>query len=211
MKHLLSVVALMGITGHLWASPTGFSSTQASMTQADRLTTITQHAPSAVVDWDSFNLSIDDMVKFNQPSSSASLLNRINDSNPSQIHGRIDSNGRIFLLNSNGILFGETAKINVGSLFATTLTINEEDFLAGNYSFVTMQDSSGQIINYGEIHAASGGFVALVANNVSNTGAIRADLGSINLMAGRAVTADFYGDGLMQIQIHEKVLANDTD
>src|SRR6186713_1160898 len=52
-----------------------------------------------------------------------------------QIFGRITSNGQVFISNQNGILFGASARVDVGSLFATSLSIQDHDFMAGRYNF----------------------------------------------------------------------------
>ena len=89
---------------------------QGAITQLNANTTVvTQNTPSMAVNWDRFNLSAEDLVRFKQPSASASVLNRILDQNPSQIFGQIDANGRVFLINPSGILFGKTASVNVWS------------------------------------------------------------------------------------------------
>ena len=68
---------------------------------------IDQTAPSAVLNWRSFNISEGNSVKFNQPSSSAVALNRIFQNDPSRILGNLTANGQVFLINQNGFLFGK--------------------------------------------------------------------------------------------------------
>ena len=192
-----------------WAGPTGFSSQAANIVQNGSITTVSHQADAAVINWQTFNVDAHEVVHFNQPGSHAALLNRIHDMKPSEIHGQVHSNGQLFFINANGLIFGKNARVNVGSLFATTLDISDEDFRQGKYHFSTPHMSSGRIINRGEIRAASHGFVALVGNSVSNQGRIVAELGHVHLAAGRAVIADFHGDGLMHIQVTAEVLVND--
>ncbi|MEJ2553337.1 MAG: filamentous hemagglutinin N-terminal domain-containing protein, partial [Gammaproteobacteria bacterium] len=100
---------------------------QGGINQINSNTTIvTQQTPSMAVNWDRFNLSASDLVQFKQPSASASVLNRILDQNPSQIFGQIDANGRVFLINPSGILFGKSASVNVGSLVASSLALDTD-------------------------------------------------------------------------------------
>jgi filamentous hemagglutinin family protein len=84
-------------------------------------TLINQQSNNLIVNWNSFNVGANQNVQFQQPSVSAAALNRILDQNPSQILGSIIANGQVYLLNPNGIVFGKTATVNVGALFATGL------------------------------------------------------------------------------------------
>ncbi|MFX8624542.1 filamentous hemagglutinin N-terminal domain-containing protein, partial [Acinetobacter baumannii] len=50
---------------------------------------------------------------------------------PSVIAGKLSANGQIYLVNQNGIVFAQGAQVNVGSLVASTLNINSNDYLNG--------------------------------------------------------------------------------
>src|SRR3546814_7808502 len=96
---------------------------------------INQIDPRAVITWDTFDVGLDATVVFNQAIGDIAL-NQIMDVDPSHIFGTITAPGTIFLLNQNGIVFGETAQLNVGGLVASTLSTNAGDFLeqpAGAY------------------------------------------------------------------------------
>ncbi len=170
-------------------------------------TTVQQTSQALVVNWDSFNLSANETVNFNQPSSNAAALNRIFDQNPSQIFGSINANGRVFLSNPNGVYFGASSRVNVGALIATSLKISPSDFMQGNYNLVG-GDGAGAIVNQGIIQAASGGSVALIGNSVRNEGVIVADYGHVVLASGRQAVINFDGDGLLNFQIDAAVLEN---
>ncbi len=119
------------------------------------------------------------------------------------------ANGRVFLSNPNGIIFGSSARINVGSLFATSLNMEPGDFINGLYEMsVADGESAGVIINQGIINAATGGSVTLVGGAVSNEGLIIADVGYVNLAVGRKAVVDFRGDGSIRFQVDEAVLDN---
>ncbi|HHO58942.1 MAG TPA: filamentous hemagglutinin N-terminal domain-containing protein, partial [Thiotrichales bacterium] len=133
-----------------------------TITNSGLNTNIVQHQNSMVIDWQSFNVGAKESVNFQQPSTSAAALNRIHDQNPSQVFGAINANGRVFLANPNGIIFGKTATVNVGALFATGLSISDEDFLQGNYRFTAEGYTPGAIINRGLLRAAAGGSISLV-------------------------------------------------
>ncbi|MGB6261428.1 MAG: filamentous hemagglutinin N-terminal domain-containing protein, partial [Rhodanobacter sp.] len=171
-----------------------------SITQNGNETVINQISQRLALNWETFNLKANESVLFNQPGRSAVALNRILDQNPSQIFGKINSNGQVFLINTHGIIFGATAQMNVGGLMASTLDLTPKDFLAGNYSLNAVGAGAG-IVNHGLIQAASGGSVALVGGSVANDGVILANYGSINLDGAEHAVLDFDGNGLINIQI----------
>ncbi len=70
-----------------------------------------------------------------QPGASSVTLNRVNDANPSQIFGRINANGQVFLSNPNGVYFAPGAPVDVGGLVATTHRIGLDNFMAGRIRF----------------------------------------------------------------------------
>ncbi|WP_196137586.1 hypothetical protein [Aliikangiella sp. G2MR2-5] len=179
------------------------------ITESGLLTTINQNSSSLVIDWNTFNLGVNGQVDFVQPDANAIALNRILDVNPSQIFGSINANGHVVLLNPNGILFGETASVNVGGMIASSLSISPEDFMNGNYVFSDLGELSGSVVNHGVINAASGGSVALLGSRVENHGLIAAQLGSVNLAAGREAVLTFDRMGLLGVRVTEAVLQED--
>jgi len=192
------------------AAPQGGSvvAGQGHISNSANITTINQYTGSMVVDWSSFNVSASETVNFNQPSSSAAALNRINDQNPSQIFGAINANGRIFLSNPNGMIFGETASVNVGSLFATGMSISNDDFMAGNYRFTSDGYTPGDIINHGTLLAASGGSISLAGGRAVNTGRIVADYGQVNLASGKTAVVSFDPAGMIGFEVSGDVEQN---
>ncbi len=168
---------------------------------------IQQTTDKAIFNWKSFSIAGDETVHFMQPSVHSIALNRVVGTDPSVILGHLQSNGRIFLLNPNGILFGAGAQIDVGGLLATTLQIRDDDFMAGRYLFA--QDplkGLRTVINRGTIQVSDHGFVFLAAPGVSNEGLIVANLGTVVLGSGQALTVDLMGDGLINYALSGKVL-----
>lgn len=100
-------------------------------TGAGRLLTIDQASQRAILDWRSFDIGSASEVRFNQPSSQASALNRIYSSDPTIIQGKLSANGQVLLINQNGILFDRGSQVNVQSLVASTLNITNERFNSG--------------------------------------------------------------------------------
>ena len=169
-------------------------------------TVINQTTQSMAINWQSFDVAKDERVEFVQPSATASVLNRIQGQSPSQIFGAIDANGKVFLINPHGILFGKTATVNVGSLVASGLSIDSDAFMKGDMQLSALNGTEGGVvINQGVIQAATGGSVTLVGSSVQNEGIIVARMGSINLGVGNTAVIDFDGDGLMRFEVSGEV------
>ena len=174
---------------------------QAAITQQNAQMNITQSSQSAIVNWGSFNIGSQAAVNFAQPNSASVVLNRVQSADPSYIYGSLTANGQVFLLNQSGILFGQGASVNVGGFVGSTLNIQNSDFLSGNYLF-NRTGSTGSIVNQGNLTAANGGYVALLSPNISNQGSITANMGTIALAAGDAVTLDLSGENLLSVTVN---------
>ena len=96
-----------------------------------RALTITQGSERAVINWNSFDIAAGNAVRFVQPDAAAAVLNRVVGSGPSTIDGSLSANGRVFVLNADGVLFGRGAQVDVGALFAGTQAVSNADFMAG--------------------------------------------------------------------------------
>ncbi|OYU45552.1 MAG: filamentous hemagglutinin, partial [Burkholderiales bacterium PBB4] len=160
---------------------------------------ITQTSQNAVLNWQSFNIGAAESVQFIQPNMSSVALNRVLGADPSRIFGSLSANGKVFIVNPNGVLFGKDSSVNVGGLVASTLDIADSDFLTGRYQF--SGTGTGEVNNQGRIQSSDGGYVALLGNRVNNEGVITANQGSVALAAGSAVTLGLSADGLMQVAV----------
>ncbi len=180
-----------------------------AITQSGAQTRIDQNTQRLSIDWDSFNVSAGERVRFVQPSTDATALNRILDHNPSSIMGRIDANGRIILMNPNGVIFGAGASVNVQSLVASGLNIDTDDFMNGDLVFSGIDGTTGHVVNSGIINAATGGNVALLGKTVVNKNLIKANLGRIALASGNQAVVSFDEQGMLGVRIDEKTLASE--
>lgn len=76
------------------------------------------------LNWDSFNVGGQAAVEYT--GTAMRILNRIWSNDPSQIMGRLSAPGKeLYFINQNGILFGNGAQVNVGSLVASSLNMTE--------------------------------------------------------------------------------------
>lgn len=90
-----------------------------------------------------FNVSEGQTVFFNNNSNIANIFSRVTGSLPSNINGSIISNGNanLFLLNPNGLIFGNNARLLVGGSFFGT-TANQLNFQDGSSFDVTEPEKS---------------------------------------------------------------------
>ena len=178
--------------------------------QGSKTVTVTQGTQNAIINWNTFNIGTGELTQFIQPSATSIALNRvIGGLGPSEINGRLMANGRIFLVNPNGVLIGSGGVINTAGFLATTHDITNANFMAGNYKFTIPGRPDASVVNLGQITATDGGFAALVAPGVRNAGVITANLGHVALASGNGFTLDFYGDQLITLQVGDKI-ANKT-
>lgn len=181
------------------------SAGSAVISQSGAAMRVNQLTAKAVIDWQSFSIGREANVHFQQPSTSAIALNRVgSEGGRSIIDGSLTANGQVWLLNPGGVLFSQTARIDVGGLLATSLKLNNDDFLNGNYRFT--KDGVGSILNQGTLTAADGGYVALLAPQVRNEGVVSARLGTAVLASGEEIRVDFAGDRLIEIKVDKAAL-----
>ena len=155
--------------------------------------TVQQATTRAAIDWQTFNVGSQAKVTFQQPSAESVTLNRVLDTQPSQIFGQVSANGQVFLSNPAGVLFGPSASVDVGGLVATTHRLSTADFMAGKTTF-ERDGSTGSVVNQGSLQSALGGYVALLAPEVRNEGVVLAQAGTVALAAGEAVRLNFGPD-----------------
>ncbi|QTT90408.1 GLUG motif-containing protein [Pseudomonas chlororaphis] len=202
---VVTAVSLLGVgaMSSAFALPTGNTHVSG---EANILTfndgkemSINQKSDKLITNWNDFSVKKGEKVSFHQPTKSSVALNRVVGVKASDIQGQIDANGQVFLVNPNGVVFGQGAQVNVGGLVASTRNITDADFNAGNYKF--SGNSTAEIINNGEIIADQGGNVALLGANVRNDGVIQAQMGRVVLGAGDKFTLNFDGNNLLNLQV----------
>ena len=202
----VSVAACFGLASvAALANPSGASvvSGSASFAASGSQLTIT-NSPNAIINWQSFSIGVNEVTRFIQQNAASAVLNRVVGSGgvipQSVIDGILSSNGRVFLMNNSGVVFGPNARIDVAGLIASSLNLSNEDFLAGRMRFTEVLGAGG-ISNTGLIETPSGGRVFLVAPDVTNSGIIRAPQGEIVLAAGKSVELVTEGSPYVTVKV----------
>src|SRR5262249_35162413 len=110
-----------------------------------------------------------------------------------------------------GVLVSTTGVTSPPRVLAPTHDIKNDDFMAGRYNFNIPGRPDASIVNQGTITAPQGGFAALVAPGVRNSGTITATLGTVALASGNMFTLDMYGDKLIQLGVNDKIAGEVKD
>ena len=183
------------------------SAGQATIAASGTTLNITQQTDKAVIDWRGFDVGANETTAFHQPNSGSITLNRVNSASASQIDGTVTANGNIVILNSNGVMFGAGARVDVNGLIVSTADIDNNAFMnsTGTLAFNKPGNPTASIINNGTISAHDAGLIGLVAPNVINNGVITANVGRIQLASGDTATVDMYGDKLLEVAVSDQV------
>ena len=186
---LIVAIQLLALVMHGTALANPFGAAvvagSASVSSNGSTLTINQATNRAIINWQGFSISPGELTQILQPGSSSAILNRVTGGNPSALLGTLQSSGQVFLINPNGILVGPGAQINVGGFTASTLDIDNAQFMRGG-DLVFRGDSRASVINRGNITALEGNLF-LIGANVENHGTLTASSGTVGLAAGQEV------------------------
>jgi filamentous hemagglutinin family protein len=184
--------------------PTNATVIQAPSAAGPKQVTVTQTAPTAVINWTSFNVGANTTLTFDQSAGGASAqswaaLNRVTSSaNPSVILGQIKAQGQVYIINPSGILFGAGSQVNLHALVAAAATLTDQQLQTNGLYGSTpttptftaatgaiQVDAGASIVTDPPASAtAAGGLVLLAGTSVTNRGAISTPDGQTVLAAG---------------------------
>ena len=127
---LLPIVLSSAVAGPEGGTVVGGAATISGQGSAHVI--VNQSSQNAIVNWNTFNVGVGEARSSNSRTPSSAILNRVTGGlGPSQILGSIDANGRVFIVNRDGIVFGAGAVIKTAGFLATTSDIRNSDFMAG--------------------------------------------------------------------------------
>lgn len=194
--------------------PDGNPYGDADVVQHGSTMTITQNTDRVIINWSSFSIDHDEIVEFIQGGPHRVALNRVTGNELSEIFGQLKSDGRLFLVNPAGIVFGEGAQVNVGALVASVLDIDNAAFWGGADAYTFTRGGGGGESPY-DIHVEpgatlsagdreDGGFIVLLGPKIMNEGTIIGQLGTVALGAGDQVTVELLGGGTVELEIQQR-------
>lgn len=134
-----------------------------------KVTDITSETRNNVIDWKDFSVAQGEMVRFDGGEKQNNYLNLVSGANISQIDGAIKGGKDVYIVNPNGVIFGNTASVDVGSLYVSSRPITEADYtnIKANGDMQplveTASSAAGDIVNMGTVQADT---VFVEGNNV---------------------------------------------
>ena len=162
-----------------FAAPTGEHdmTTGVAVSRSGSTTNIGASAANNVIKWKDYSVASGETVAYD----TKNYLNLVTGANTSAINGTITGGGKIYLVNPNGVIFGKTASVNVGSLHVSTQpinTVNTAADMANNVSpLSTSAAGLSDVVNMGSITATN---VEVVGKNIRFLNA--ADVHSSNVV-----------------------------
>lgn len=132
----------------------------------------------AELNWSDFSIATNESVLFIQPSKSSLVVNRVVGDQPSLILGSLSANGQVILLNPQGVIVGKEAKVNVGSLIASTLDLQNQLFLE-NRELQFTGSSKSPIEIYGHVEALEN--ISLIGHTINMKGSLKSHGGTVAL------------------------------
>ena len=205
---MTTAITAIGLTGAAndakadpsWTDHDIVSGSTTVTTPTSTMTNIEQHT-NFVKAIGSANIADENTVNIDQPTTSSKYVLYGIENEGSYLGGKLNANGQVWILNTNGIFIGKNAHIDTGSFVASTagtVDITEADTLT-SAKFKDFGD--GKIVNNGTVTVAQAGLAGFVSPFVSNSGVINARMGSVVMAGGETVTMDMYGDGLVEVAV----------
>ncbi|AMP15082.1 filamentous hemagglutinin N-terminal domain-containing protein [Collimonas pratensis] len=189
IKFLAAVISL-SCAGQVFAVGTGTIANggTGTITTNGVNTSINQTSDKLILNWNNFNIAKGESVNITQPDANSAILNRVNSNDITNIQGKLSANGRVFVVNPNGIMVGAGAQINAGGVVLSTLNISDMAFNNATSSYIfsdNIGSNNATVENNGTINADGYGAFLFAPHIVNgSSGAITTKNGSIGLVAG---------------------------
>lgn len=183
---------------------------------------ITQSSQTAAMEWRRFDIGKESKVEFVQPSSDALMVNRVTSGEASRIEGGMNANGKVFLLNEQGVLIGEDARIHVGGLAISTARQEAgEGWAAMTEEAMRRQPrGNGEVRLEGLIRIKEGGVALLRGGDVYINHSIQSPGGTLWVRGGKValsggvrvnlVAPDTIAPGTIDIEAQEELVSSAT-
>lgn len=148
----------------------------------------------SVINWNNFGSGTDtiaagETISYKLPSSSSSILNVVSGAANTTINGAIESNANVYILNPNGIVVGNGARIDVSRL---TLSAVDNAF-SGQFAFL----NDGKLPSENGTRTANGSVVINSSVSSGNIVALTKDISISGLLSSGSLTVSADGNVLV--------------
>lgn len=133
-----------------------------------------------VIGWKDFSVKSGETVKFDNGAQTHNYLNIVTGNVTSQIAGTMEGGKNVYIANPHGVVFGDGASVNVGSLYVTTRKLDADAIgtSVGNGTIdldtPTSTGVTGNIIN-GNAASSAGLAESDIVSLVDSTGSVKAN------------------------------------
>ena len=147
---------LLGIASTAHGAPTadgggptnnGVRAGGATINQSGATTSITSSNPNNVIGWKDFSVKNGESVEFDSGANTNNYLNVVTGKVTSRIDGSITGGNNVYIANPHGVVFGETASVNVGNLYVTTRAVDVDTIGTAVAGGATLASQESSIIN----------------------------------------------------------------
>ena len=125
----------------------GVRAGNAAISQSGTTTSITSTTTNNVIGWKDFSVKNGESVVFDSGANTNNYLNVVTGKVTSRIDGSITGGNNVYIANTNGVVFGEMASVNVGNLYVTTRAVDVDTIGTAVAGGATLASQESSIIN----------------------------------------------------------------
>lgn len=158
----------------------GVRAGSAAISKSGVTTNITSTTTNNVIGWKDFSVKSGEIVQFDSGANTNNYLNIVTGNVTSRIDGTMTGGKNVYIANSHGVIFGDGASVDVGSLYVTTRKLDADAIgtAVGNGTIdldaPTSAGVTGSIIN-GSAASSAGLAKSDIVSLVDSTGSVKAN------------------------------------
>ena len=143
-----------------FAAPTGEQNLAGSavVSRSGATTSITASDANNVISWADYSVGNGEIVQYDGGAQTNNYLNIVRGGNSSVIDGNITGGNNVYIVNPNGVIFGKTASVNVGTLHVSTqdtAALSAMTSWDGSNPLGASPVGKADVVNMGTINATS--------------------------------------------------------
>ena len=196
-KVLTAMIMATLCSSSAYAMPTGGTVVSGNVTNVANPAELMTANANSIINWNSFSIAVGEKVSFD--TRNFMVLNRVVGGQESQLLGMLSDqgNGKLILINPNGIVIGDNAIINVNDLTLSTLSLTDSNF---------QKLINGETVEFSEV---KDGKISIGSNaNLTLGEALRLYGGKITIADGVEIVSKENADTNIQMIASNEVVTN---